>query len=374
MENSRSPRGNVVLYSNTTSNRPGSHESVSRAWVAGRLAGLKGYEDAGEYDASVRYRGPLYFVPGETLVNLETANELGIRTEDDLFGGVVPYAFVATKAITHPLVDAQASAPEGWSHDFGRRVADSILLGYAAFSLDDARRAGERLLKGGPARVKQSRGIGGRGQIVVTETRELDAALDDMEAEELARYGIVIEQHLEQVATYSVGQVRVAGLMATYCGTQRLTQGNDGHTVYGGSDLLVVHGDFDALLGLEHAPEVRLAVEQACKYDAAAAEEFQGLLASRRNYDVARGRDPGGQWRSGVLEQSWRIGGASAAEVAALEAFRADPDLRAVRAATVEVHGECEPPPHAIVYFSGKDERVGPITKYAIVAPYGNKN
>lgn len=374
MDTSQPPHGSVVLYSNTTANRPGSHESVSRAWVAGRLAALKGYEDAGEYDASVRYRGPLYFVPGETLVNLETANELGIRTEDDLFGGVVPYSFVATKAITHPLVDAQACAPEGWSHDFGRQVADSILLGYAAFSRDDARRAGERMLKSGPARVKQSRGIGGRGQIMVTETRELDAALDEMEAAELARYGIVIEQHLEEVATYSVGQVRVAGLVATYCGTQRLTQGNDGHTVYGGSDLLVVHGDFDALLGLEHAPELRLAVEQACKYDAAAAEEFQGLLASRRNYDVARGRDPGGQWRSGVLEQSWRIGGASAAEVASLEAFRADPDLRAVRAATVEVHGECEPPPHAIVYFSGKDERVGLITKYAVVAPYGNKN
>lgn len=374
MDTSQPPHGSVVLYSNTTANRPGSHESVSRAWVAGRIAALKGYEDAGEYDASVRYRGPLYFVPGETLVNLETANELGIRTEDDLFGGVVPYSFVATKAITHPLVDAQACAPEGWSHDFGRQVADSILLGYAAFSRDDARRAGERMLKSGPARVKQSRGIGGRGQIMVTETRELDAALDEMEAAELARYGIVIEQHLEEVATYSVGQVRVAGLVATYCGTQRLTQGNDGHTVYGGSDLLVVHGDFDALLGLEHAPELRLAVEQACKYDAAAAEEFQGLLASRRNYDVARGRDPGGQWRSGVLEQSWRIGGASAAEVAALEAFRADPDLRAVRAATVEVHGECEPPPHAIVYFSGKDERVGLITKYAVVAPYGNKN
>lgn len=374
MDNPQSPRGSVVLYSNTTANRPGSHENASRAWIAGRLAALKGYDDAGEYDPAARYGGHVYFVPAETLVSIETAHELGIRTEDDLFGGVVPYRFVATKAITHPLMDAQAQAPEGWSHDFGRRVADSILLGYAAFSLDDARRAGERILKGGPARVKQTRGIGGRGQTMVTEARELDAVLDEMDAAELARYGIVIEQHLEEVATYSVGQVRVAGLMATYCGTQRLTRGNDGHTVYGGSDLLVVQGDFDALLGLEHAPEIRLAVEQACKYDVAAAEEFQGLLASRRNYDVARGRDPGGQWRSGVLEQSWRIGGASAAEVAALEAFRADPDLRAVRAATVEVHGECEPPPHAIVYFSGKDERVGPITKYAIVASYGNKS
>ena len=32
-----------------------------------------------------------------------------------------------------------------------------MLGGYAAFTLDDARRSGERLLKGGPARVKPSR-------------------------------------------------------------------------------------------------------------------------------------------------------------------------------------------------------------------------
>jgi Protein of unknown function (DUF3182) len=373
MDHRESPsNGAVVLYSNTTANRPGSHENASRAWVAARLAVLKGYEDAGEYDPAAGYAGHVYFVPAETLVSVETAHELGIRTEDDLFGGVVPYPFVATKAITHPLVDAQARAPEGWSHDFGRRVADSILLGHAAFSPDDARRAGERMLKSGPARVKESRGIGGRGQIIVMNAGELEAALNEMHAEELARYGIVIEQQLEEISTYSVGQVRVAGLMASYCGSQRLTQGNDGHTVYGGSDLLVVHGDFDALLDLDLAPEIRLAVDQARKYDVAAAEEFPGLLASRRNYDVARGRDPGGQWRSGVLEQSWRIGGASPAEVTALEAFRADPDLRTVRAATVEVHGECEPPRDAIVYFSGEDERVGPITKYALIAPYGN--
>jgi hypothetical protein len=71
-----------------------------------------------------------------------------------------------------------------------------------------------------------------------------------------------------------------------------------------------------------------------------------------------------------VLEQSWRIGGASGAEVAALEAFRADPGLRAVRASTVEIYGEAEPPPNATVYFQGVDERDGPMTKYARTEPH----
>ena len=66
------------------------------------------------------------------------------------------------------------------------------------------------------------------------------------------------------------------------------------------------------------------------------------------------------------------IGGASAAEVAALEVFRTDPEVRAVRAATVEIYGEATIPPHAIVQFSGHDEHTGPITKYTLVEPYGN--
>ena len=98
--------------------------------------------------------------------------------------------------------------------------------------------------------------------------------------------------------------------------------------------------------------------------------EFPGFFASRRNYDVAQGSDAQGCHRSGVLEQSWRIGGASGAEIAALEAFRADPGLQSVRAATVELYGEGHtPPPRASVYFQGIDAKVGPITKYAMLMP-----
>src|SRR5262249_34730687 len=152
---------------------------------------------------------------------------------------------------------------------------------------------------------------------------------------------------------------------------QFATTDNQGASVYGGSDLVVVPGDYDTLVGLGLAPEVGLAVAQARAYDAAATEAFPGLLASRRNYDVARGKDAAGRWRSGVLEQSWRIGGASGAEVAALAAFRADPTLRAVRAWCVEAYGtNAAPAPRAILHFRGVDDRVGPITKYTVVEPY----
>jgi hypothetical protein len=179
---------------------------------------------------------------------------------------------------------------------------------------------------------------------------------------------LVLEENLEDVTTYSVGQVRVADLVATYWGTQRLTFDGAGEAVYGGSDLVVARGGFDALLALGPSEEARCAVDQARAYDAAAGACFEGLFASRRNYDVAQGRDAQGRRRAGVLEQSWRLGGASTAEVGALEAFRADPDLAAVRASSMEVHGDgAEPPPHAAVYFRGIDERLGPLLKYAVV-------
>ena len=75
-----------------------------------------------------------------------------------------------------------------------------------------------------------------------------------------------------------------------------------------------------------------------------------------------------------MLEQSWRIGGASSAEIAALEAFSADPALDAVRAECSEVYGESAAPPprDATVYFRGIDPAVGYITKYATLAPYAD--
>jgi hypothetical protein len=152
---------------------------------------------------------------------------------------------------------------------------------------------------------------------------------------------------------------------------QCLTQDNEGSTVYGGSEVVIVRGGFDALLQLDLPEEVRVAVAQARAYDAAVAESFAGMFASRRNYDVAQGWDAEGRWRSGVLEQSWRIGGMSSAEIAALEAFRSEPTLQAVRATCVEIYGESDPPPEqAIVYFRGTDERIGPLTKYTLVQAY----
>jgi hypothetical protein len=362
----------VVEYSPQTGGFADTHERVTRAVVAKRLATLMGFAYGGEYDCSAQYLGRLYFVPSNTLISLEQAAQLGIAGEHDLFGGVVPYPFVATKAITHPLIEPNAFAPEGWSDTFPHQVHSAVLEGYSVYTAEQAYAAGERLLENGPIRFKPVHATAGRGQRVIRSLTELADALATIDPAELTTSGLVLEENLTAVTTYSVGQVRVTDLTATYYGSQRLTTDNAGSEVYGGSDLVVVRGDFDDLVRLPLPENVRMAVEQARVYDAATSV-FPGIFASRRNYDVAQGTNARGQQRSGVLEQSWRMGGATGAEIAALEAFRADPGLEVVHASTFEIYGESQaPPPRATVYFRGTDERVGLLTKYTVVEVHGN--
>ena len=364
------PAGEVVVYRRESGDRA-AHDHATCTQIARRLAALKGYRFVGEHDGATGSAAHRYFVPTSTLVGIDHARTLGIRGEHDIFGGVVPQPFAATKSISHPLVDADARAPDGWSVAFGREVQAAVLDGFTAFGVEDACRAGLRLLDKGPVRVKRALGIGGSGQVVVGDRTALERALADIDADELREYGIGLEQNLTDVTTYSIGQVRVGDLVASYCGTQGVTENNHGAIVYGGSTLLVVRGDFDALLAIDHPPQAQRAIAKARTYDDAAFRCFVGLFASRRNYDVAEGFDAAGARCAGVLEQSWRVGGATGAEVEALLAFRDDPALAVVRASTTERYGsDAAPPDGAIVYFTGTDERAGPLLKFTLIEPY----
>jgi hypothetical protein len=366
-------RGMVVVYTRKENGQRRVHEVATHSALAARIARLKGWEYAGEFDPELAYGVPLYFVPSDTLVPIEFAYRLGIRDEGHLFGGVVPQKFIATKTISHPLLDEQSRAPAGWSREFARRTHEVVLPGYSAFSLPDALRAGEKILEQGSVRVKHPEGIGGLGQSVAHTMSQLEMQLGEIGDTQLASAGIVLELNLSGIATYSVGQVRIGGMVATYCGTQDLTRNNSGMEVYGGSRLILARGDFDELLRLALPQEMRTAVAQARTYHAAAMACYPGMFASRCNYDVARGEDEQGILCAGVLEQSWRIGGASGAEIAALEAFRDDPSLMAVCASTTELYGlAVEVPAAAHVYFQDNDPDVGFLTKFSQLDSYAN--
>jgi hypothetical protein len=345
------------------------HELSTQRAIAERLAALLGCSYEGHVDPGVPTGALGYLVPNDTLTSLETAERFGVSSEADLFGGVVPVPYMATKTITHPLVRPDAQAPDGWCAAFGDRVRDVVLPGHSTFNLADTRSAARRLLAEGPVRIKLAYGIGGAGQCIVHDEAQLNAGLISLDAAAHASDGIVVERNLEQVKTYSVGLLLVGTMQAAYFGTQRLTRNAHDQAVYGGSSLTVVRGGFDALERVAAGDaQLARAVAMAKAYHDAALDCFAGMFASRCNYDVVQGVDARGQTVAGVLEQSWRIGGASGAEVAALEAMQADASLDVVRASTVEVHGsQAAVPDGATVYYAGDDPHVGRITKYAQV-------
>ncbi len=356
----------VVVYISPLSEPMFEHERVTLGAIAERIAKLKKCEFGGLYREDRRDFGQMFFVPDETLC-LDEAARLGIHSPMHLFGGIVPRAVVGTKAITHGLVAADAERPEGWSPAFAKRVRDVVLPGFTVFNVSDARTAARRLLDFGTIRLKPALATGGGAQRVASNETDVDVFLDLLSKDALASHGLVLETNLRPVTALSVGQVIVDDVLMSYQGVQRTAINNDGQPVYGGSDLVCVRGDWNALDRLPLTSGVRVAIAQARRYDAATSEH-PGFIASRRNYDVAQGVDCAGVMRSGVLEASWRSGGASTAEIAALELFMQNPELQIVEACSVKQFGGThEPPKRAVVHFQGDDPRDGPILRYTVV-------
>jgi hypothetical protein len=358
--------GVVVVYFSRLGGRLREDQKRMLAVNAQMLAKLKDYDFGGDYQTAHDYSGPLFFVPDDTLL-VDEAESLGIRLATDLYGGVVPHPFVKTKTITHQLVDDRAQRPPGWSTDFAERVRSVALPGYSVFSIHDARAAARRMLDRGAIRLKRPLCASGKGQKVVTTAEELDAFLEQLADDELATYGLVLEESLSHVRTLSVGQIAVDNLTITYHGMQRRVKDNEGRSIYGGSDLVCLRGGWDALDAVPMTAETRAGIIQARLYDETM-HEYPGFTASRRNYDVGQGIDANGRWRSGVFESSWRAGGASSAELAALAEFVRDPFLQTVEASAVEQFGEeRNAPADALIHFDGDDPEVGPLLRYTVV-------
>ncbi len=84
------------------------HERATHHWVAETVARLLALPYAGLAGPSESGTSSSYFVPDETL-DAATAATLGIVGSEQLLGGVVPFPFLATKVIAHPLVPAARS-------------------------------------------------------------------------------------------------------------------------------------------------------------------------------------------------------------------------------------------------------------------------
>ncbi|MGY2441192.1 DUF3182 family protein [Pseudomonas sp. SDO52101_S400] len=363
------PRNKIVVAHSVRPDAP-QHEVQTNKALARWLAQILGLKFGGSYDAQKHRGRDLYLLPTQTIVGAAKAQELGIKGPEDLWGGFVEHDFICTKAISHGLRSHQAHAPQGWSPLFSERTRTVVLDGFSVFALDDARPAAEHLLYGGPTRLKPIHACAGRGQEVFKSLDAFDEILARPEAGKLFSDGVVLEQDLSQVVTHSVGQSFIGDKVLSYCGDQYLTKDAHGEEVYGGSNLLVVQGGYEELLALDLPDDARLAIQQAQVFDRVADEAYPRFYASRRNYDIAQGLDSEGRPSSGVLEQSWRMGGASSAEVAALQSFVNDPSMRAIRVSSVETYIEQALPADAIEVYRGPAENSDFLLKYVTVKSY----
>lgn len=296
---------NGPIYLPVDSRRMAKHEIAAHHWVTQRLS------------RHLVREGP-YLVPSDTLSAAQAA-ALGLRWIDQFFGGIVPYPFVGTKLVSHPLVAVEAVAPPGWRHRHARRLEGLVVPGWGAFSVQDLEKAAKRLLVEGAVRLKLGMGRGGSHQWTIADEAALAALLEDASLDAALSSGAVVERELHHARTLSVGHVILPSLSMSYIGYQHEVPDVNGRARYGGSRLCCVRGCLSMLLASVSEPHERHAVEQARAYHDAMMEAFPELLVSRANYDVIQGYDAQGQWHSGVLEQSWRIGGASPAEIVAAE-------------------------------------------------------
>lgn len=358
-------RGTVALHLSRPKSFLDGHEGQTLRWIAQAIARLKAFDYRDSLEGVDAFDGAVFFVPDETLVREEAA-ALGVSSAKELFGGIVPYAFVKTKTISHELVSDTAARSDGWSTVCADRMRDVVLPGFSVFTRADARTAASRLLTLGAVRVKRPCAAGGRGQCVLRSMHEIEALFETLDDGEVERDGLVLEVNLETLTTRSIGSVMLDDETIAYHGQQRMTSDNDGRPVYGGSELVCVRGGWDTLEPLDLDAGTRTAVRQSRLYDDATAD--YGVIASRRNYDVGLGCDRAGRRYSGVFEASWRAGGASPAEMLAFEVFARDPSIGVAVVATVEAYGaSAEPPPGAVVHFHGVDPIAGPLVRYSLV-------
>jgi hypothetical protein len=352
------------------------HEALCR-----RLSKILDWPYAGWYSPGQEYPDLPYFIPFETLSTDEAA-DWGVSSAESLLGGVVPHPFVATKVVAHPLAPGAIASPAGWNPALGAQIAAYTLPGYSAFSIPDVYRAIDQLLPLGPVRLKCAASRGGVGQAVVSDAGQASAFAEALEPDVLAA-GVAAEVNLGALTTISIGEVDLPGMTLSYYGEQRLTRTEEGISVYGGSHLHVMHGNLAQLAKQDLPPGISQAIAAALGYEHSVMDAFPGAFASRRNYDVAIGSQDSGNQRVGsqhvgsqhvaVLEHSWRVGGASAAEILAYEALRGASSSQWVEAYTCELYGEKAPPADAQVLFQGDVQGNGRLTKYCGVSMRGRK-
>lgn len=364
--------------------------SAIMAIIAANLIHAEYVDDLENLDPNRKHT----ILPHETVVGQKEREKFKIESNTDVIGGWVSHGFLATKAIMHPAIDAQAQVPEGWNEsntqEFASAVKDHTLPGYSAFNWNDIVYGWVLLKNQYPnedIRIKKNAEAGGLGQKVIHSYEELVAFAASINEEELSNSGVVLEVNLvdadPRIITGSVGSLEINGIKLSYLGSQRIDPNpGEGKESYLGSDLIVTRGTMADLVNLpddfisedhEYNDKLRKMATSAHHFDAATTDILNGnVIASRRNYDVLWGKgekDQSGEAKEyyGVVDQSWRVGGATGAELIAACIFQSEQNAVAVKASTYHVFEDEPIPEGAVVFVENYDGDDGPKNIYTVL-------
>ncbi|MBD2606110.1 DUF3182 family protein [Scytonema hofmannii FACHB-248] len=330
-------------------------------------------------------QGKTYYVADKTIVlelkeNQKLIEDALIESEKDFFGGIVARPHQSTKAIMHPLVSREAVCPLGWSHEFSEELAQRnlVLPGFTVFSTDDLRIAFKELYNKGvyQIRLKDPLAFLGMSQFVISSFQELEQFISDKIADQgkLQQYGLVVEENLhpEDLKTYSASFITVGSHQVQCLGVQRFSQG-----LYTGTDLVIMRTGkciFPKLLaqvGIFNNEDAQAIIDKALLFRALLNKHIPEIKTARFNLDIVSGIASiysNGTCelvkRFALLEQSFRVGGASPGEIWGLESLLSDPDVDAVCASTYYRYGDeaYQTVSEEEILYCGVDNRFGPIS------------
>jgi Protein of unknown function (DUF3182) len=271
---------------------------------------------------------PRYFVPINTL-SKRFAVAQSIRTPDDLYGGVVQHPLHGHKGALHKLVPG-GHAPAPYSRRFAQMVAPAVLPGFTAFSPEDAVRAFAELGgQGHVVRHKDPRRTNCRGQTIVESPCHAKLLAEQL-GESLAHHGSVLEVNLHNPETFNVGLLHFDGKPYSFIGDQRTAKDSTDAEMYAGTTLRMVRGDLGKLAQAPGLDETKKRGIIQAKIVSEAYSNL-GVMSSRMVLDVIQGTSGDSNvGLSGVADPALRPGGASPAELLAIEKLRADSSISEV--------------------------------------------
>lgn len=325
-------------------------------------------------------------------------------TEEDVwvYGSQAPAALLPrlnNKVQVH-LPMCEGDVPEWYDLEFPRRIEQVTLPGYSCFSTPAFGVACEKLLEQyASVRIKDPTAFLGYGQTVVASPEDLVCLKAEYHrrfgvelAEALQIHGLVVEANLTDVDAWSVTVTHTPAGAFTTLGrvvAEKVDLPGGGHEDwYAGTSGVVVNGGIESLSKI---PDRGIAVEDPVRGETynihadqgivAAADQYfagmsawrsEGISGSRINLDILRGqlrmRDGDTRVIAGVLEETQRMGGASALELAGFQQLQRTPGakyaLRSLRVAftreTAQAYeAHIAAAKHGVVLWNGYDASKG---------------